>query len=355
MKKTLLMAAVAMMTALNVCAQRIQVVDNEGQGIPLVSVLTEDGNLIGTTGLDGVLADIKGAAKVAVTHVAYKPQLVTVASLQGGRITLEDIGYDLDEIVVMPKPYIYVEVFYRVYVYRDDSLCYFNSGIMPNAYDIQKKKMEHGSYYQAHAEHCDKMGAASTWFVRAERYHAGMADTYDLRSMEKNLKNKYFVTATMDDSTHTTYSNPEGTIGQLVRTSGQARLTLDAGKMQMYANKAKGETKMLKKREEKGYEYQFTTIFDDDTEPRHAVENYMMDLNHWEYNDKKSHVKFFVESYATDHYYMDEQEWKDKKKSMKEDYSPQMTLDQLDSYATSHNIPALSPSVREAIGKLRQW
>ena len=125
--------------------------------------------------------------------------------------------------------------------------------------------------------------------------------------------------------------------------------------MQMYANKAKGETKMLKKREEKGYEYQFTTIYDDDTEPGHAVENYMMDLNHWEYNDKKSHVKFFVESYATDHYYMDKEEWKDKKQSMKEDYSPKMTLDQLDSYATSHNIPALSPAARRAIGKLKQW
>ena len=267
---------------------------------------------------------------------------------------MEDIGYDLAEIVVKPKPLIYVEVFYRVYVYRNDSLCYFLSGIMPNAYDIQKKKMERGSYYQAHAEHCNKMGAASTWFVRAQEYHVGIASARSLQNLEQKMKDKYFVAATVDDSTHTTYSNPEGVIGQLVRTGGQMRITLDAGKMQMYANKAKGETKMLEKREEKGYEYQFTTIYDDDTEG-HAVENYMMDLNHWEYNDKKSHVKFFVESYATDHYYMDEQEWKDKKKSMKEDYSPKMTLDQLDSYATSHNIPALSPSVREAVGKLRQW
>lgn len=343
-----------MMAAITTNAQRIQVVDNDGQGIPLVSVLTEEGNLIGTTDLSGVLADVKGAAKVAVTHVAYKPQLVSVASLQDGRITMEDIGYDLAEIVVKPKPYIYVEVFYRVYVYRDDSLCYFLSGIMPNAYDIEKKKIEHGSYNQAHAEHCNKMGAASTWFVRAEHYSAGIANTRDLQSMEENMKDKYFVTATVDGSAHTTYSNPEGIVGQLVRTSGQMRMTLDAGKMQMYANKAKGQTKLLNKREEKEYEYQFTMIFDDDTEG-HAIENYMMDLNHWEYNDNKSHVKFLIESYATDHYYMDKQEWKDKKKAMKDDYSAQMTLDQLDSYATSHNLPALSPAARQAIGKLRQW
>ncbi len=355
MRKILLMAAVALMTAMNAQAQKIKVVDNDGNAIPLVSVMTEDGVLIGTTGMDGVLADVKGARKVALTHVAYKPQLVIVASLQGGRITLEDIGYDLDEIVVKPKPYIYVEVFYRVYVYRNDSLCYFLSGIMPNAYDIQKKKIEHGSYNQAKSEFCEKMGAAVTWAVRAERFEAGIAGTGNLQSMEKRLKDKYFVTATVDSPDHTTYSNPEDVIGQLVRTSGQKRMTLDAGKMQMYANKAKGETKMLKKREEKGYEYQFTTIYDDDTEPKHAIENYMMELNHWEYNDKKSHVKFFIENYATDHYYMDKQEWKDKKKSMKEDYSPMMKLDQLDAYATSHNIPALSPAARQAIGKLRQW
>ena len=361
MKKILLMVAAAIMTAMSAQAQKIQIVDNNGNGIPLVSVLTEEGTYIGTTDLNGVLADVKGAAKVAVTHVAYKPQIVSVADLpsfggtEGGRrITMEDVGYDLAEIMVKPKPYIYVEVFYRVYVYRDDSLCYFLSGIMPNAYDIQKKKMEHGSYYQAVAEHCNKMGAGSTWFVRAERYGAGKASAKDLPTMEKNIKDKYFVTATVDNPTHTTYSNPEGVVGQLVRTGGQMRMTIDAGKSQMYANKAKGETKLLKKREEMGYEYQFTTILDDDTEG-HAVENYMMDLDHWEYNDKKSHVKFFVENYATDHYYMDKQEWKDKKKSMKQDYSPKMTLDQLDSYATSHNIPALSPAARQAIGKLKQW
>ena len=161
MKRFLMMVAVAMMTAICAQAQKIEVVDTDGHGIPLVSVLTEDGNLIGTTDLNGVLADVKGAPKVAVSHVAYKPQLVTVANLpshplgplgtlatsgtqegegQGWgpirRITMENIDYDLDEIVVKPKPYIYVEVFYRVYVYRGDSLCYFLSGIMPNAYNI---------------------------------------------------------------------------------------------------------------------------------------------------------------------------------------------------------------------------
>ena len=65
--------------------------------------MTEDGFLIGTTGMDGVLADVKGAAKVAVIHVAYKPQLVIVASLQDGRIMMDDIDYGIDEVVVKPR------------------------------------------------------------------------------------------------------------------------------------------------------------------------------------------------------------------------------------------------------------
>jgi len=358
--------ALLCMTAISAQAQKIEVVDADGHGIPLVSVLTEGGNVIGTTDLNGMLADVKGAAKVAVTHVAYKPQLVTVGNLpshQGEgqvwgpvyRITMEDIDYGLDEIVVKPKPYIYVEVFYRVYVYRNDSLCYFLSGIMPNAYNIRKKKMEHGSYYQAVAEHCNKMGAGSTWFVRAQRYGAGKGVIKGLPEMEKQLKEKYFVTATVDNPNHTTYSNPEGVVGQLVRTGGQMRFTGDGGKSQMYANKVKGQTNVLKLREKKGYEYQFTLIFNDSQEESHVVENYLMDMNHWEYNDKKGHVKFYIDNYATGHYYMDEQEWKEKKKSMKVDYSNKMTLDQLDSYATSHNIPALSSATRQAVSKLKQW
>jgi hypothetical protein len=93
MKKILLTVAVAIMAAMSAQAQKIQIVDNDGNAIPLVSVMTEDGTLIGTTDLDGVLADVKGTQKVAVTHVAYKPQLVAVASLQNGRITMEDIDY----------------------------------------------------------------------------------------------------------------------------------------------------------------------------------------------------------------------------------------------------------------------
>ena len=162
MKKFVMMVAAAMMVALHIQGQAIQTVDSEGNAIPLVTVLDMDGNMIGTTNINGELADVKGAAKITVTHVAYKPQIVTIASLQNGRVTMEDLDYGLDEVEIKPKTYIYVETFYRVYVYRNDSLCYFLSGIMPNAYDLQKKKLEHGSYNQARCEYSPKISALSS-------------------------------------------------------------------------------------------------------------------------------------------------------------------------------------------------
>ena len=53
-------------------AQKLTVVDSDGNGIHLVTVLTEDGNMIGVTDLDGTLLDVKGAKKVVLTHVAFK-------------------------------------------------------------------------------------------------------------------------------------------------------------------------------------------------------------------------------------------------------------------------------------------
>ena len=347
-----MLTAVAIMAAMNVKAQRIQVVDNDGLGIPLVTILTEDGNMIGTTNLDGVFEDLKGVAKVILTHVAFKPQTVIVANLTDGRVTMEDNDYNLVEIVVKPKPFIYVETFYRVYVFRNDSLCYFLSGIMPNAYDPQKKKLEHGSYMQAYAEYCSKTGAAITWGVRAQRFHAGLIHKGGFIN-KQHLKDEYFVTTDVSNPNHWVFSNPEERLGQFIRNGSLARLTLDGGRMQMYANKAKGQTKMLKKRQEAGYEYQYTMIYSNDEESEFDYTNFVMDSDHWEYNDKKDHVKFIIENYAIDHSYMDKDEWKDKKKEIKTNYKSAMTLDQLATYEHQHNIPALPATVRKAIQQLK--
>ena len=106
MKKCLFTLAALLLMTLSVKAQKITVVDNEGNGIHLVTVLSEDGNMIGTTNLSGTILDVKGAKKVLLTHVAFKSKLVDVASLTNGKVMMEDLDYSLAEIVVKPKPLI---------------------------------------------------------------------------------------------------------------------------------------------------------------------------------------------------------------------------------------------------------
>ncbi len=346
------MTIAAMMTTMSVSAQRIQVVDSNGEGIPLVSVLTEDGIYIGKTDLDGVLSDVKGATKVGLTHVAYKPKLVTVASLPNGRVEMEDLNFSIAEVVIKPKPYIYVEAYYRVYVYRNDSLGYYHCGIMPNAYNQQKKKFEHGSYNNCYVEYYPSFGVAVTWGARADQNRAGQIRMSNAPSKEK-LKTKYFVTTDDRNPNHWVFSIPEGIVGQLVRNGNQVRTTLNAGKIQMYANKVKGEKKVLAKREEIELDYQFTLIGNNKQDGEEAdITDFIMETNHWEYTDKKGHAKFIIECYATIHDYLDQNDLNTKKKELKNRYK-RATLEDMEAYERQHGIPNLPATVRQSLRKLK--
>ena len=351
MRKTLLIVVAFLTAAIGIKAQKVQVVDDEGMGIPLASILTEEGMMIGSTNLEGYF-DMKGAEKVVVTHVAFKPLTVSAATVKNGRVSMENQDYALQEITITPKQYIYVENYYRVYVFRNDSLCYFLTGIMPNAYDPQRNKLEHGSYYHAYAEFAPKFGVAVNWGGRAQHFHAGLVQTKG--STDKFLKDKYYTTPTVKGPNHKVFSNPQGVVGNFTRSDGLSYLTLDAGKMQMYVNEVKGQTKQLKLRQEKNYQYQYSLIHYGNDENDYDVTNLVMKSDHWEYNDKKSHVKFIIEDYAVDHAYVSKEEWKGKKNELKQKYKNAQKLSKLEEYEKQHNIPALAPTVRQAILKLKQ-
>ena len=59
--KKILFLMLALIAAMSVKAQKITVLDNDGNGIPYATVLNSEGEFLGTTSLEGVLADAKGA------------------------------------------------------------------------------------------------------------------------------------------------------------------------------------------------------------------------------------------------------------------------------------------------------
>ena len=166
------------------------------------------------------------------------------------------------------------------------------------------------------------------------------------------MKEKYLVEVKKTEDGKV-YSNGDGIVGRLVTRGSQARMTLDGGKMQMYVNRVKGQTKTLNRREEKEYEYKFTLIHNNNEED-YGPTSFVMSTDHWEFTDKKSHVTMVIETYATDHGYMDKNEFKDKKQEIKNDYKS-AKLESFESYATAHGVPALSSSMRQAVKKLKCW
>ena len=361
MKKILMLAAVAMMTSMSAIAQRIEVVDAEGNGIPLVSVTTEDGVFVGKTDQNGVLDDVKGAQKVGLSHVAYKPQLITVASLQGGRVTMEDADFGLDEIVVKPKPYIVVEYYVRGFRYIGDSLRAYGAGIIPVAYDIRNG-------YKPKTRNVNSMGVyankAPGWHLAeisnktiemCKRNNGSMTDKW---VMSKKVQEEYGLSVTKDGANRWQVTNPKGKVGQIVHNGGRSYATLDAGRMQRYQDELRSNQRLLKMRKEKDYAYEYVTIYrlpgDDDGDIPDLAQ-LVMEMDHWEFNSDKGRHRDIYYAYVVTHYYADEAEFKARSKELNQGHPySNMTLEELQAYERQHNIPALSASQLTAIQMLKK-
>ncbi|MBQ4386688.1 MAG: hypothetical protein II822_03675 [Prevotella sp.] len=360
MKKILMMVAVTLMTAMSAMAQRIEVVDADGNGIPLVSVTTEDGVFVGKTDLNGVLADVKGAQKVGLSHVAYKPQLVTVGSLAGGRVTMEDADFGLDEIVVKPKPFIIMEYYFRGFRYIGDSLRAYGAGIMPVAYDIKKNYEPKTRYMAASGTFANK---ATTWHSAeielkakemCKRNKGAMTDKWVMRDKVKEV---YGLSVTKDGDNRWRVENPKGKVGQIMHNGGRSYATLDAARMQRYQDEKQGNKSLMKRREEKDYAYEYATIYrlpSDEDGDTPDLARLMMAMHHWEHNSGKGRERDIYYSYVVTHSYADEAEFKARCKELNKGHQSDMTLEELQAYERQHNIPALSASQLKAIQALKK-
>lgn len=348
-----LAAVFAICGTMGVQAQKIQVVDKEGQGIALASVMDGNGVLIGLTDLNGVLADVKGAGRIAVTHVAYKPQSVKVADLAGGLVTMEENDFDIEELVVKPKPLIYTELYYRFYAYVDDSLRTFRAGIAPYAYNLQKKKTT--VKYSDYAMAIFNLKDVTWWSARSDNMIEGgvVSTPSEMRLTNGRFKEKYDIEKVANGENRWLIVNPKDTVGTLVRANGVSTFTIDGAKAQMYANERDGKTKLLKKRQELNYTYQYVEVFRINDDGEVGRDDYLMSLNHWEHDGKKGREIYIVEAWVTDRGYMDEDEFKQKRKDIDALSSTQnmwhMPLEELEAYERQQNIPPISDEVRKAI------
>ena len=355
MKRAIAMVFVALMMSISTHAQKIQVLDADGNAIPLVSVLTEDGVLIGTTDINGTLANVKGAAKVALTHLAYKPQLVSVASLTDGRV----VDYGLAEVVVKPKPYLYTEYYYRAFLYIGDSLRAYGGGIVPVAYEVKNN-------YKAKIRFVSSRGAFAN---KAPRWHGSSMEN----QVENSIKNTFHqpfekwhkLDRAQEEYRFTMVSaGPDRwcveiptneVVGQVIHSGNLSRTTIDASRVQMYADEVHGREKRLKKNQEDNYQYKYVSIYQlDDGDDTPDITRHVMTMNQWERDiDKGREIRIYY-IYTTGHSYMDEAEYKARCKELNEGHACDMTLAELQKYERDHNIPDFSPEQLQAIKRLKK-
>ena len=355
MRKILLMVAVAMMTAMSAQAQKIQTVDKDGQPVPYVTVIGEDGNFIGTTDLDGVLSDVKGAEVVSVTHVAYKSKKVKVG--QGGRVTLEDADFDLPELTVTQKPLVYVQTYYRMFYMDDDTknpLCFYRSGVLNNSYN---RKTLRTSIDEDHLS-ASNIGLFKTMLNTALGPYIKRLTGLKTSKVEERMKQNYKaigLTFSPDGPDKQLITDKFGNVGTVIDNEGERRFTYEKHKLTNHLIQATGSDKKKAKAEKRDdrkknrIDHDFI-VYRIDEQGNYSPEDYVMSQTSTSYDSDRAgcHVNILLQVFTTDRAYVT----KDELKQLKKENKMKMTYQNLLEFERIHKIPALSEQFQKRIKEI---
>lgn len=342
-------------------AQKIQVVDRDGNAIPYANVMTTDAKLIGTTDLDGVLNSVNGAKSIVITHVAYQSQTVTIppSSLRGGgeglRVTLADATFDLPEITVTKKEYTYLQVYYRVVAINKEGVQYYRSGISDNFLNKSSGKQETSKQHIVKSQ-STMLKLALNMFV------GGKIDNYakmHTETVEKTLQENFprqglrFVAG---GAGRKNIVDKYGTIGSITDKNGKRRYSFDLHKAALHKMQAEGKTKDLKKAKEAeaknrnivSSSYRAYSI---DGNGKYNPEDFLMEQHMLSFeSENNGQTIIILDYYASDRGYVTKEEMKAIKKRNK----AKLSFSYLQNFERSHNIPPLAPEILAKVKALAQ-
>ena len=348
MKKILLAAAVAMMTAMTANAQRIRVVDSEGQVIPFVTILNAEGSMIGTTDVEGMSEDLQGAGRVTLSHVAFKPKSVNVTS-DGQQVTLEDAEYTMPEISVAPKPYTYLQVYYRVVMIREDGVLYYRAGLVDNFYNEAKGKQE--SMKQHFSKSVSGLKMAGDLVVG---YIVDNRAKIRVKPVEQSLTDRYkgqgLQIASQDDGKKLISDN-YGTLGSITDREGQRRISFDYYLATLHEMEAESKTRKAEKMKKmdakaKNAVRSSYLAYSIDESGSYRPEDFLMEQHLYSGDyEKYGHCLFVMDFFATDRSYVT----KEGMKQIKQDSKTKMSYAWAQQFEREHNIPALAPEILDKV------
>jgi len=336
----------------SVKAQKIEIVDRDGNAVPYASVMTADATLIGVTGMDGVIADIGGARTVVISHVAYQPKTVAVGA-EGLRVTLEDADFNLPEITVTKRDYTYLQMYYRVVIINKDGVLYYRSGIMDNFLNETNGKQESSKQHITMA----KSGTIKVLFNLLLGDRIDAKAQIHTKPLEQSMPEKFksqglrFVDA---GSGKKSIVDNYGTLGSVIDRDGQRRFTIDAHQLTLHRLKAEGKTKKLEKMkqqeaEEKNRVNSSYRAYAIDESGHYRPEDYLMEQHMMTWDDEKNgHALIVIDYFATDRGYLS----KEQVKQTKRDNKVKLSYNYLRQFERQHHIPALAPEVHAKMQKL---
>lgn len=341
-------------------AQKITVLDTDGTPIPYASVMTQDAKFIGITDLNGVLADAKGHKHISITHVAYKTKEVDVATLSDGCVTLEDSDFSLDEITVSPKPFVYVQTYYRVIFYDEkDGVQYYRAGLTDNVLDRQKKENK------AKTRHISK---AFIGIVKTLLNMLG-GSIFDRQSELRTKKyediligNGKSVNLTIDEVSpgKKIIKDTFGIVGSITddQAVGQRHFAYDSHQIYLHKLQVSGNEKKMKKQEakeerKKNRKDADFAIYRIDEDGNYLPEDFVMlqylsDYDTVEKDGTLNHEYTLVQAFSIERAYVTKEE----AKQLKKDNKLEKSYEAIQQFERQNKIPDLPEAVQKKLNEL---
>lgn len=358
-----------LLTANTIFAQRIQVVDDDGDAIAYASVMTQDAKFIGITDLDGYLADVKGNDVITISHVAYKTLTVDLKKQTDKRIVLEDSDFGLAEITVSPKPYVYVQTYYRVYMYDDhDGIMYYRAGVTDNIYERATHKLK------THTTHVSKsfkgiiktiinmlFGSRLDGFSKISVLKGENAQLPYEEYIQKKLKKELDMDLNITELEpgKMCLSDSLDVFGYVLydKELGQRRFSYDSEVLSKRRLEKEGTKKMKKRRAESEaktsnkQDVDFI-IYKMDEDGNVLPEDFMMRMNYTSEDKMESdglhHNIFALQVFAIDRAYVD----KDEVKQVRKDNKIKASYANIRQFERDHKIPEMDAAVQKKLDEL---
>ena len=357
MKKTILITCLMLLCVIPLHAQRIQVVDGDGTPIPYVTVTTTQGKYIASTDIDGWIESVGENTTIHLSQVAYKPLTIAVADIKDGRITLDEAGYDLPEVVVKPKELLYCQTYFRDVYIDEEGPIFYRAGVIDNAYDIAKKEVSAKTHHLSRAQSGFWKALYSSTSGQYDQFARLPEESY--YDKIRGLQQKGSITLTDAGNGRQIIADSICQLGYIYWNAEERTRTVSFN-LSTYRNHIKNKEKQ-EKAAKKGKTFvpdtvkqqrTSTTIYQvyrTDSVGNSRTDDFVMSQLTVIGRHRHSGTEYLiqVQSYATDYAYIDKKEYKQQRK----DNQVEMNIDELRRFEKVNKIPPLAPNIQEQINK----